>query len=131
MTSTIEQEDQFYQLSDREYVIEGAMNLDDVNERLQTGFASEDYDSLGGFIIEHLDRLPELNDEVVTEDGIRLVVETLDKNRIESVHVYLPEKTEGEEGAQAEPDDSSSKGSDDDSTSENISDKNADAPDNS
>ena len=126
-----EQEDQFYQLSDREYVIEGAMNLDDVNERLQTGFASEDYDSLGGFIIEHLDRLPELNDEVVTEDGIRLVVETLDKNRIESVHVYLPEKTEGEEGAQAEPDDSSSKGSDDDSTSENISDKNADVPDNS
>ena len=126
-----EQEDQFYQLSDREYVIEGAMNLDDVNERLQTGFASEDYDSLGGFIIEHLDRLPELNDEVVTEDGIRLVVETLDKNRIESVHVYLPEKTEGEEGAQAEPDDSSSKDSDGDSTSENISGKNADAPDNS
>ena len=126
-----EQEDQFYQLSDREYVIEGAMNLDDVNERLQTGFSSEDYDSLGGFIIEHLDRLPELNDEVVTEDGIRLVVETLDKNRIESVHVYLPEKTDGEEGAQAEPDDSSSKDSDGDSTSENISDKNADAPDNS
>ena len=89
-----EQEDQFYQLSDREYVIEGAMNLDDVNERLQTEFSSEDYDSLGGFIIEHLDRLPELNDEVTTEDGIRLVVETLDKNRIESVHVYLPEKPE-------------------------------------
>ena len=126
-----EQEDQFYQLSDREYVIEGAMNLDDVNERLQTGFSSEDYDSLGGFIIEHLDRLPELNDEVITEDGIRLVVETLDKNRIESVHVYLPEKAEDEEGAQAEPDDSSSGSSDDDSTSENISDKNTAEPDNS
>lgn len=98
-----EQEDQFYQLSDREYVIEGAMNLDDVNERLQTDFTSEDYDSLGGFIIEHLDRLPELNDEVVTEDGIRLVVETLDKNRIESVHVYLPEKAENEEADQEEP----------------------------
>ena len=87
-----EQEDQFYQLSPQEYVIEGAMNLDDVNERLGTEFSSGDYDSLGGFIIEHLDRLPELNDEVVTEDGIRLVVETLDKNRIESVHLYLPEK---------------------------------------
>ena len=61
-----EQEDEmFYQLSDREYVIEGAMSLDDVNERLNTEFESEDYDSLGGFIIEHLDRLPELNDEVV------------------------------------------------------------------
>ena len=92
-----EQEDEmFYQLSDREYVIEGAMSLDDVNERLNTEFESEDYDSLGGFIIEHLDRLPELNDEVVTDDGTRLVVETLDKNRVESVHVYLPEKPQNE-----------------------------------
>lgn len=120
-----EQEDQFYQLSDREYVIEGAMNLDDVNERLQTEFTSEDYDSLGGFIIEHLDRLPELNDEVVTEDGTRLVVETLDKNRIESVHVYLPEKAEEEEDSQEEPDASASKNSNDDSTSKIIPEENS------
>ena len=31
------------------------------------------------------------SDEVMTEDGIRLVVEKLDKNRVESVHIYLPE----------------------------------------
>ena len=126
-----EQEDQFYQLSDREYVIEGAMNLDDVNERLQTEFTSEDYDSLGGFIIEHLDRLPELNDEVVTEDGTRLVVETLDKNRIESVHVYLPEKAEDEEDSQEEPDASASKNSNDDSTSKIIPEENSADSDNS
>ena len=34
---------------------------------------------------------------MTTEDGIRLVVESLDKNRIEKVHVYLPEKTESDE----------------------------------
>ena len=77
-----EKEDELvFKLSDHEYVIEGSMNLDDVNDRLDTRFESEDYDSLGGFIIEHLDRLPEVGDEVCTEDGIRLVVETLDKNR--------------------------------------------------
>lgn len=74
-----------------EYVIEGSMNLDDLNERLELSLESQDYDSLGGFIIEHLDRLPEAGDSVITEDGIKLVVETLDKNRIENVHVYLPE----------------------------------------
>ena len=67
------------------------MNLDDLNERLNLSLESEDYDSLGGFIIEHLDRLPEAGDSVTTDDGIKLIVETLDKNRIESVHVYLPE----------------------------------------
>ena len=86
------EEEAFIQVSDREYIIDGAMNLDDVNDRLGTAFSSEDYDSLGGLFIEHLDRLPELNDEVITEDNIRLVVDKLDKNRVESVHVFLPEK---------------------------------------
>ena len=87
-----EQEDErLRQISDHEYVIEGAMSLDDVNDRLNTDFDSEDYDSLGGFIIEHLDRLPETGDEVVTENKIRLVVDKLDKNRVEIIHLYLPE----------------------------------------
>lgn len=88
-----EKEDELVQkISDREYIIEGSMHLDDVNDHLNTELDSEDYDSLGGFIIEHLDRLPVAGDEVITEDGIRLIVEKLDKNRIEKVHVYLPEK---------------------------------------
>ena len=32
-----------------------------------------------------------IGDSVSTEDGIRMVVEKLDKNRIETVHLYLPE----------------------------------------
>lgn len=90
-----EKEDELVRrISDLEYIIEGSMNLDDVNERLQISLESEDYDSLGGFIIEHLDRLPEVGDEVTTDSGIRLIVDTLDKNRVESVHVYLPENHE-------------------------------------
>ena len=80
-------------ISDQEYIVEGSMSLDDVNDHLHTEFTSEDYDSLGGLIIEHLDRLPEDGDEVVTADNVRLVVDKLDKNRIERVHVYLPEPT--------------------------------------
>lgn len=85
------EEDFVKEVGEREYVIEGSMNLDDLNDRLDLNLESEDYDSLGGFIIEHLDRLPEAGDSIVTEDGIRLIVESLDKNRIESVHAYLPE----------------------------------------
>ena len=74
-----EKEDELVQkISDREYIIEGSMHLDDVNDHLDTELDSEDYDSLGGFIIEHLDRLPVAGDEVITEDGIRLIVEKLD-----------------------------------------------------
>lgn len=91
------EEDFIKEVGEREYIIEGSMNLDDLNDRLDLTLESEDYDSLGGFIIEHLDRLPEEGDSVTTEDGIRLVVEKLDKNRIESVHAYLPEPTDEED----------------------------------
>ncbi len=87
-----ENEDDFIlKISENEYIIEASMNLDDLNDRLDLSLESEDYDSLG-FIIERLDRFPETGDSLVTEDNIRLVIESLDKNRIESVHMYLPYK---------------------------------------
>ena len=94
------EEDFVHKISDKEYLVEGSVNLDDFNDHLELNLESEEYDSLGGFIIEHLDRLPELGDSVTTSDGIRLVVESLDKNRIEKVHVYLPEKVDYDEDSE-------------------------------
>lgn len=91
------EEDFVEQIGEREYIIEGSINLEDLNDRLDLDLSSDDYDSLGGLIIEHLDRLPEAGDEVTTEEGIRMVVETLDKNRVEKVHVYLPEPDTSED----------------------------------
>lgn len=93
------EEDFITKIEEREYLIEGSINLEDVNDRLDLELSSDDYDSLGGLIIEYLDRLPDLGDEVTTKEGIRLVVEKLDKNRIEKVHVYLPEPQDDKEDA--------------------------------
>ncbi len=104
-----ENEENFVQkVNDLEYIVEGSLSLDDLNDRLDLELESEDYDSLGGFLIQRLDRLPEVGDEFTTEDGIRMVVDRLDKNRVELVHLYLPEKEnpepeeDGEEGREAE-----------------------------
>lgn len=86
-----ENEEEFLkEINREEFVVEGSMNLDDLNDRLDLNLKSEDYDSLGGFIIEQLDRLPEEGDEITTENEIRMVVDSLDKNRVEQVHIYLP-----------------------------------------
>ena len=85
------EEDFVQEVTEREYIIEGSMNLDDLNDRLDLDLNSEEYDSLGGFIIERLDRLPEAGDSNGTEEGIRKGGEKMDKNRIEKGHVYLPE----------------------------------------
>ncbi len=85
------EEDFIQEIDEREYIVEGSINLDELNSRLGLGLNSDEYDSLGGFIIERLDRLPEAGDSINTEDGIHMVVDRLDKNRIELVHLYLPE----------------------------------------
>ena len=86
----------------REFLIDGATNLDDVNERLDLEgdheIKSEEYDSIGGFIIEYLDRLPKKGECIELPDGIRLIAEIVRRNRIESVHVILPEEANEDYG---------------------------------
>ncbi|MBR2752614.1 MAG: HlyC/CorC family transporter [Lachnospiraceae bacterium] len=89
-------DDLIYQVAPNEYIAEGAISLDDFSDRLGTEIESEDYDSLGGYILEQLDRIPDVGDAVTTESGIRLVVDSVDNNRIELVHVWLPEQVTDE-----------------------------------
>ncbi len=79
------------QLGEREYLVEGSCKLEDLNDMIGLGIESEDYDSIGGIVIETLQDLPDEGEEVTTENGTRLVVEKVDKNRIEKVHIYLPD----------------------------------------
>ena len=52
-------EDELIQeIGERQYLVEGGMKLDDINDALGTELESEDYDSIGGIIIEILDRMP-------------------------------------------------------------------------
>ena len=83
-----DEENELVEVAPQEYLVEGSMKLDDLNDRLNLELESEDYDSIAGLIIGLLDRLPEQGEEVVCND-IRLVVEALDKNRIDKVRMYL------------------------------------------
>lgn len=90
----VEEEDLCEIIPDKEYLALGSARLDDLDEILHLNIASDDYDSIGGYIIEQLDRFPTAGESVTTDSGVRLVVDKAERNRIESVHIYLPEKTE-------------------------------------
>ena len=76
-----EEDELLTRINDFEYILEGSISLDDLDDRLELKLESEEYDSLGGCSIENLDRHPEVGDEITTEKGLRLVVDSLDKNR--------------------------------------------------
>lgn len=92
-----DEEDAIIQLSKYEYLVHGSTNLDDVNDELELDFESDDYDTIGGYCLQLLDHLPEENETVFTEDGVVIKIKEVDKNRIESIYIRLPEKAEDEE----------------------------------
>ena len=86
-----DEEDFIRRLGPSEYVVEASMHLDDLNDLLGLSLESEDYDSIGGFMIGMLDHLPEQGEEV-TFQNLRLVADQVDGNRIDTVHIYLTEE---------------------------------------
>ena len=75
------------------YLIEGNVKIDDVNEVLQLHLASEDYESIGGYVLEQLEHFPK-EGECVTKGGISFTVTHMEQTRIAEVKLSLaPEKS--------------------------------------
>ena len=79
-----------------EYEVESSMKLDDLNDILGTDIESEDYDSIGGHMIELLDHLPE-EGETVMEGNYLYSIKKMDKNRIETVYLRIDSSDSAEE----------------------------------
>lgn len=92
-----DEEELIQKVDEYTYLVEGSMKLDDINDALNTNLNSEDYDSIGGIMIEKLNRVPDDNDEVHLENGIHLKVQGIDQNRIIKVKMILPESIEEED----------------------------------
>ena len=105
-----DEDDLIKETGENEYLLDGTLKLDDINNALGTTLSSEEYDSIGGLIIEKLDHIPEVNESVeLKEEHIRLTVNQMDKTHIESVIMQIlpyssEEASESEEvSSEAEP----------------------------
>jgi putative hemolysin len=74
-------------IKEDEYVMNGSVKLDIVNDMIGTEIESEKFDSIGGFIIGQLGRFPK-SGEIVEFRNTKFVVESIQKNRIKKVRVY-------------------------------------------
>ncbi|MCH4190748.1 MAG: hemolysin family protein [Butyrivibrio sp.] len=86
-----DEEEMIRDLGDHRYLIEGSMKLDDINDALNMSLDSEDYDSIGGLMIEHLDRLPYSREKITLDNGIMLEARGVKKHRVEKVLMTVPE----------------------------------------
>ncbi|MCR5093502.1 MAG: hemolysin family protein [Lachnospiraceae bacterium] len=74
-------------LGNGKYMVKGNVKLTDLNDAIGTEFTSEDYDSVGGMMIEKLERLPRDNETVTLADGTTLRAKGIRQNRILKVQI--------------------------------------------
>lgn len=89
-----EQDISIVRIGDDEWQLDGSVELEEVEDACQIVLPKDDYDTVAGMIIAHLDRIPEEGEnlEITINRGKFRVVEVQD-NRIKLVHLQvLPEK---------------------------------------
>jgi CBS domain containing-hemolysin-like protein len=77
--------------AENQYEIDASMKLSDLEDVIGFELESEDYDSLGGYVIEMLDHLP-TEGETVKKDGVTFKVVSMDKNRVDRVLLTIDEE---------------------------------------
>lgn len=73
-------------IKEDEYIIDGSTKIDLVNEMIGTDIESEDFDSIGGFVIGELGRFPQQGD-ILEHENTKFIIEEIDKNRIKKLKV--------------------------------------------
>lgn len=78
-------------LSEDEYLLDGGILIDDLNEDLDLKLETENYDTLSGYLIEKLGHIPGKEDrDVIEADGLVFRVEEVKDNRIVRVRMERP-----------------------------------------
>jgi putative hemolysin len=73
-------------IKEDEYLVNGNVRIDIINELIGTHIESEDFDTIAGFVIGIIDRLPEAGEEIEYEN-IRFIIENIDRNRIKKIRI--------------------------------------------
>jgi putative hemolysin len=81
-------------ISENEFVVKGSVHLSDINDKTGLELESENFDSIGGFIIDNLEGFPKAN-EVISIENTDYIIEDVDKNKINRIKIKIKNIGEG------------------------------------
>ncbi|MBP3277047.1 MAG: HlyC/CorC family transporter [Kandleria sp.] len=85
-----QEDDDVVALADNQFLLDGSLDIDEVNEECGTSFESEEFESIGGLVLGAVGGVPEINQKVVIGNGL-FVIEKIEKNRIETLRLTVIE----------------------------------------
>ncbi len=79
-------------IDDKNFIAKGAISIKELNSNLGTKLDedSEDYDTLGGFLIDMLGYIPDDGEKVVVEfENLEFYIEEINEKRVQQVHIVI------------------------------------------
>ena len=92
----IDEQDDYIEMEANTYSVDARLNLIELNEKLGTELEAENIDTIGGFVVDHLGRVPEQGTQF-TYRGIRFTIFEADERRIQRIHLEMPEVDDNDE----------------------------------
>jgi putative hemolysin len=83
-----EKDKQILEVNDQEFIVDGSTKLEKLNDIIKINIEAEDFDSISGFIMWKLKRLPEVQD-TIEDEKLTMVVEEVEKNRIKKIRIFI------------------------------------------
>lgn len=83
-------EPEFHQIDKDTFIVKGLVTIDELNDKLHLNLRCDDYETISGFLIDKLGRIPlRQEDSVIEHDNIVFKIEEVKEKRIEKVKVYM------------------------------------------
>lgn len=90
------EEELIIQIAENEYLVDGSLSLNDVNDQIGTTFDSEDFESIGGLVLGEFSGVPDVDDQIEL-DSVLFSIMKMHKNRIAQLKVTILEDQEEKE----------------------------------
>jgi putative hemolysin len=84
-----DEQEPIHVVSSEEAVVEAGTNIEDVNDKLGTEIPTEDFETIGGYVVGLFGRLPREGEEIEADARTRLKVDRTRGRRIVSVRVFI------------------------------------------
>jgi putative hemolysin len=82
-------------LDESTYIIDGMATIDELNNKLDLNLYSENYDTISGFLMDHLGSIPmENEDRTIEIDNLVFKIESVKSKRIDKAKLYIGKKEE-------------------------------------
>lgn len=91
----VDEQDVYIQISPDTCSVDARFNLVELNEKLGTELDAENIDTIGGFVVDHLGRVPEKG-VVFTYRGISFTILEADERRIHRIQIQMPKNANGD-----------------------------------